>query len=56
MRPPGVPGAAVLALDPGAGGREAGEGGLGEDQVDLGAEDTRDQQTQDHGQGDAGEY
>ena len=49
---PGVPGASVLALDPGAGGREAGEGGLGEDQVDLGAEDTGDQQTEDHGQGD----
>ena len=52
VRPPGVPSAAVLALDPGTRGREAGAGGLGEDQVDLGAEDTRDQQTEDHGQGD----
>ena len=52
MRAPGVPGASVLALDPGPGGREAGEGELGADQVDLGAEDTRDQQAEDRGQGE----
>ena len=51
MRAPGVPGASVLAVDAGPGGREAGEGELGEDQVDLGAEDTRDQQAEDRGQG-----
>ena len=38
MRPPHVPGAAVLAVDPGAGG-EGGEGDLGEDEVDLGDQD-----------------
>ena len=57
MRAPGVPGASVLALDPGPGGREAGEGELGADQVDLGAEDTRDQQAEGGGQGEiASEY
>ena len=40
MRAPDVPGAAVLAVDAGAGGREVG--GLGEDALDLGAEDARD--------------
>ena len=52
MRAPGVPGASVLAVDAGPGGREAGEGELGEDQVDLGAEDARDQQAEDRGQGE----
>ena len=52
MRAPGVPGASVLAVDAGPGGREAGEGELGEDQVDLGAEDTRDQQAEDRSQGE----
>ena len=52
MRAPGVPGASVLTVDPGPGGCEAREGELGEDQVDLGAEDTRDQQAEDRGQGE----
>ena len=52
VRAPGFPGAAVLALDTGPRGREAGERVLGEDEVDLGAEDTRDRETEDHGQGD----
>ena len=38
VRSPDVPGAAVLAVDPCAGG-EGGEGDLGEDEVDLGDQD-----------------
>ena len=52
MWTPGVPGTSVLAVDPGPGGREAREGELGADKVDLGAEDTRDQQAEDRGQGE----
>ena len=40
MRAAGVPCASVLALDPGPRGREVRERVLGEDEVDLGAEDT----------------
>ena len=52
MRAPDVPGAAVLAVDAGAGGREVG--GLGEDALDLGAEDARDTAgaTEDSSQGE----
>ena len=45
MRPPHVPGAAVLAVDPGAGG-EGREGDLGEDEVDLGDQDQPPGRTQ----------
>ena len=53
MRAPCIAGAAVLTLDPRPRGREAREGVLGEDALDLGAEDDRDcEQAEDHGQGD----
>ena len=52
MRASSVPGASVLTVDAGPRGREAREGELGEDQVDLGAEDTRHQQAEDRTQGE----